>query len=550
MLSPLLWIHPGLLRAIRVLLPEEQAGISTELDVWSHEACLTAALDGLVLKPSYTAGLQEEFAALPTALRKQIRDQIFRWHARMPQELQHLEAVVWEGLNVTESAPFDFAAGAEFVRTMAEFIQREKAVQLRSFARKASSALLTRDAPLMRDASLRRAVSRLWLSGHHGLQIPVPPGVDLSFIDQTLPKSSPRTIQLYQSEGAFQLEGRLPLLELHITQPMWWVTYDGGQAHQASVEEPIHHVGHRRVMIWTGRTRVRLEAIKRPGWAATMGRDKQGLWAEMDAHRLRWRPTEERWWSEVFGADQYGFFQDLEIAGVSVRFRRIPAGAFMMGSPEDEKGRWDDEGPQHRVTLTQPFWLADTPVTQALWVAVMQHNPSKFKGAQRPVEQVSWKEAQRFIEQATQAQADLHLSLPTEAQWEYACRAGTTTPRWRLGSPEPIAWFGENSKQQTQEVRQKPANPWGLYDILGNVEEWCADRWRDTYQSTEEIDPIGPSKGAKRVVRGGSWDYHARNARAAFRGGAHPGIRSGLLGFRLARGAARSAEPRPRSGDA
>jgi formylglycine-generating enzyme required for sulfatase activity len=221
---------------------------------------------------------------------------------------------------------------------------------------------------------------------------------------------------------------------------------------------------------------------------------------------------------------------------VAQRLRWIPPGRFVMGSPESEAGRWPDEGPQHPVTIDRGFWLADTPVTQALWQAVMGENPSHFKGLERPVERVSWQDAQAFFQQAKVA----GLGLPTEAQWEYACRAGTPTATWRGDDPAvrtEIAWFDENSKGETQPVKTKPANPLGLYDMLGNVWEWCADPWRASYASTAR-----ESAASERVVRGGAWGNDARYVRAAFRAGLEPAHRSVDLGFRLA---LQPAEPGP-----
>ena len=176
----------------------------------------------------------------------------------------------------------------------------------------------------------------------------------------------------------------------------------------------------------------------------------------------------------------------------------------MMGSPRGERGRYDDEGPQHQVQLTQGFWLFDTPCTQALWQAVMGTNPSQFTGEQRPVENVSWDDCQQFLVTFNQQFPELPLILPTEAQWEYACRAGTQAARYEARI-DAIAWYSANSNNETHEVGQKRPNAWGLYDMLGNVWEWCHDGLRG-YTESVVIDPLGPTEaGADRVIRGGSW---------------------------------------------
>ena len=216
----------------------------------------------------------------------------------------------------------------------------------------------------------------------------------------------------------------------------------------------------------------------------------------------------------------------------------IPPGTFLMGSPESEEGRDRDEGPPHAVTISRGFWLGQNAVTQGQWEAVMGSNPSRFKEATRPVEQVSWNNVQAFIGKLNAAEGRAVYRLPTEAEWEYACRAGTTT-RYSFGDDEsPLgeyAWWKENSEGCTHPVGEKKPNPWGLYDLHGNVWEWCQDRY-GRYASGPQTDPTGPTKGSPRVGRGGSWrhEYPSR-LRGANRSWFPPGYRYGLLGFRLAR---------------
>ncbi len=228
------------------------------------------------------------------------------------------------------------------------------------------------------------------------------------------------------------------------------------------------------------------------------------------------------------------------IKGVSFRMVRIPAGDFLMGSPENEKSRDSDEGPQHRVSL-DGFWIGETEVTQGLWKAVMGSNPSYFKncGNDCPVENVSWNECKEFIQKLNQILPGHRFRLPTEAEWEYACRAGSTT-RFYFGDDEnrlgEYAWYTGNSQGRTHPVKQKKPNAWGLYDMSGNVWEWCEDIYSSkAYSKHQRNNPIYTLGGSLRVIRGGSWDIPPRLVRCAYRSSARPGYTSPALGFRLVR---------------
>lgn len=250
-------------------------------------------------------------------------------------------------------------------------------------------------------------------------------------------------------------------------------------------------------------------------------------------------------WASDWGQDTYGYFMAFTVYGVRQSFRWIKPGEFMMGSPEDEPERFDDER-QHPVTLTQGFWLAETTVTQALWEAVMKENPSSFKGINRPVETVSWEDCVRFITTMNDLKPGLDLRLPTEAEWEYACRAGTETPFSFGGniSPEQVNYNGDypydkgkkgKYRKETVDVTSLPVNPWGLYEMHGNVWEWCSD-WYGDYPQVALVDPLGIERGGGRVLRGGSWLDGGRNVRSVFRSRIGFSNRDYSIGFRLARG--------------
>ncbi|MDO4550012.1 MAG: bifunctional serine/threonine-protein kinase/formylglycine-generating enzyme family protein [Planctomycetia bacterium] len=214
------------------------------------------------------------------------------------------------------------------------------------------------------------------------------------------------------------------------------------------------------------------------------------------------------------------------INGVEFAFRWCPAGEFMMGSPSSEAGRDNDET-QHRVTLTKGFWMLETQVTQEMWQSVMGNNPSRFKGNKLPVECVSLDDCQEFCQKLRNL--GLNIQLPTEAQWEYACRAGTTGAY--AGDLDSMAWYDSNSDSTTHAVGQKNPNAWGLYDMHGNVWEWCAD-WKGSYIIGSVTDPTGPAFGSYRVIRGGNWGIIARYCRSAVRGRDIPTYRGDFLGFR------------------
>jgi formylglycine-generating enzyme required for sulfatase activity len=244
-------------------------------------------------------------------------------------------------------------------------------------------------------------------------------------------------------------------------------------------------------------------------------------------------PEAESSWAVATGSDAFGSWADIEVAEVRTRLRYIPPGGFSMGSGAAEDGRWADEG-RHAVTLSRGYYLGEVPCTQALWSAVMDANPSRFAGAQRPVEELSWQDCASFCASINGHIRGLGARLPTEAEWEYACRAGSQASHHGSGSLDEIAWWHANSEGQTRPVRQKAPNAWGLHDMLGNVWEWCAD-WYGPYSAKPAQDPLGPSTGSRRVARGGAWCNREQDLRAALRNYWHDSGQIGCMGFRLAR---------------
>jgi len=243
------------------------------------------------------------------------------------------------------------------------------------------------------------------------------------------------------------------------------------------------------------------------------------------------------------GTAALGSPTEITISGIELVW--CPPGTFLMGSPVEELGRAEDET-QHPVTLIRGFWIAKYPVTQVQYRAVMKTNPSHFKGARRPVECVTWDDAMAWCRKmngiAADAPAGCEWGLPSEAQWEYACRAGTTTPfsfgfelNGREANCDGNYPHGTTTKGPnlggTCEVGSYGPNPWGLHDMHGNVWEWCRDWYRD-YPSSAVTDPLGPPHGGTRIERGGCWAHGAWSCRAAIRCADEPDARNYDLGFR------------------
>ena len=289
--------------------------------------------------------------------------------------------------------------------------------------------------------------------------------------------------------------------------------------------------------------------VLKPDWASSIRQDGDGLVALLpDGSKSHWRMANGKlpagWdiggWRnpDNIGRDKFGVFAEFSVVGAVQKVRWIPAGRFLMGSSKDEEYRGSNET-QHEVALSG-YWLADTACTQELWQAVMGDNPAMFKDDVRnPVEQVSWDDCREFFGKLNALVPGLNAGFPSEAQWEYACRAGTKTA-YSFGNkfdPKLV-----NIGNKTVPVASLPTNPWGIYEMHGNVFEWCAD-WFGSYEAELQTDPEGPPGGSSRVLRGGSWFGDARYLRSAYRYRYDPGFRYAFIGLRVAPGRAGPAEP-------
>ena len=229
-----------------------------------------------------------------------------------------------------------------------------------------------------------------------------------------------------------------------------------------------------------------------------------------------------------------GNVDSITVNGVTFKMVKIEGGTFMMGAPSSDAEAYSNELPQHCVTLSE-YYIAETEVTQALWQAVMGSNPSHFKFPDRPVEEISWNDCKTFIEKLNQL-TDKQFRLPTEAEWEYAARGGGNSHGYKFSGSDnvdDVAWYTDNCGGETHAVKTKAANELGLYDMTGNVLEWCSD-WMAAYTADTVSNPQGPAAGFKRVLRGGSLYNDARRLRVTRRSEYNPTFTDYSVGFRLA----------------
>ena len=241
----------------------------------------------------------------------------------------------------------------------------------------------------------------------------------------------------------------------------------------------------------------------------------------------------------------YGSYITCSIGNVSFTMKHVTGGTFTMGATSEQGSEaYGNEKPAHQVTLSD-YYIGETEVTQELWQTVMGSNPSRFTGnLQRPVEQVSWNDCQVFIKKLNQLTGKT-FRLPTEAEWEYAARGGSQSQGYKYAGSNTatdVAWirhdffkifYGKFNLNATHSVGTKRPNELGLYDMSGNVWEWCQD-WHDFYSSSSQTNPTGPSSGSNRVYRGGSWFFNARNCRVSHRFSGTPSFSCSNLGLRLA----------------
>ncbi|HNK00404.1 MAG TPA: formylglycine-generating enzyme family protein, partial [Accumulibacter sp.] len=539
-------VEPGLLRALRRLDAASAAEPGLEALLWAYAPVVAAGSRFCEIAAPWRGDCQAAFSRLAAGEQRQILRRVLEAHAWRGRATESAKILLWHA----HAKPA--AADPEAIARLGEargWFRRFKV---------SAPAAIGDPAGYAQDLFARHGGDHAWLAAHSAELAPlwartgsdeIPAGLraaDVIAARGSGGTSVLGTWRLQQQNDRFVLEpavrpappGRWPTVHLAGGAVCRWLTDAGWRQRwlaPAATPMPLpdaHAAEVRQIALHSGRRRYHFARQDRPPWARELGRDGYGLYLDVD-----------------FSSDDRGIVQ---------RFRWIEPGEFWMGSPEDEAKRDDHEGPRHRVRLTQGFWLADTACTQALWRAVMgSKNPRRFQDDERnPVEKVSWDDAEAFLQRITSRLPGMRAGLPSEAEWEYACRAGSDTPfnsgttisaqQANYDGNFPYAG-GEKGAywKKTVPVKTFSPNAWGLYEMHGNVWEWCADG-RRPYDGEPQENPRGPENPATpRVVRGGSWYNEARRLRSAYRNQGHRVHRLVDQGFRFV---LRSTSPEPAAG--
>lgn len=553
LLSPAIRVEPELLRAMRMLLPCSEADTSTEILAWNHPS----------VERSYTAWTYDvekvetfwgEFKKEPEQLRRKAITLIEKYHDHLSKAVRFEEQLYSVFLNGTTP---DWAGTfiQTFFRTLDDprFYNQEN---IRRWFHRFTRRMRPDVWPLI------TALSACWLKtnleGWKNGTITPPEGVDVVEAAKILPqKDTPEIYDILQVGEHLVITGagsknKPSMFETGsfvatVSTRQFCITMEHAEAKTKPLQYglktsfPLPSSG--PVFLSTDMDNIILDTVKKPAWASVMGRDNLGLYIKLDnadaSARLDWPE-----WADLVGFDDYGLYAEFTVSTVTQRMRWIKPGTFIMGSPENEKGRRNNER-QHQVTLTQGFWLGDTAVTKELWEAVSGGTPYRFKVKNLPMDLVNWYDCVQFIKAINDLKPALEFRMPTEAEWEYACRAGTKTP-FSFGNnitTEMVNYNGNfpyeggkkgRYRRATVPVKSLPANPWGLYEMHGNLWEWCSDWYEGFLSGADSIDPCGPNNGEFRIMRGGSWGDAGRFARSAIRDGFLPGDND-HSGFRLAR---------------
>lgn len=574
LLSPAIRIEPELLRAVRHLLADTAFDAGLEAEFWQHPAVDKSSI-ACAVKPQSVESYRQQFKGQPPALQREVLKLIRQHHAHLFPSVMHYETLLWSVLvsaDLADEFRMEINQAALFLRKTAKMLYTRRDYLDDSRKAYGKRTLDSAHEELLRQHPCLTVFEGVVNAEQVAKGLLVRPGIDRQELERTLAKSSSqaRECVLYQHGDELMMAGKESgtppgsfVADFTITNDLLSLqleTTDGQQAGKyfqwdLNSSPDKGRLGGfflttldqntQTLTLRSGNETITLQTLTKPDWAHRIGRDTQGLWVEFTQHSKDWRVWWPAWGGDL-GYDDYGLFTDLNIKGIIQRCRWIAPGTFQMGSPESERER-DSNETQHEVTLTQGYWLADTACTQAFWESVMGTNPARFKNNKNnPVERVSWDDVQKFCKQLNKQVPGLDVQLPSEAQWEYACRAGTTTP-FSFGvniTPEQVNYDGNYPyaisrkglyRKKTVPVKLLPANPWGLYEMHGNVYEWCQD-WLGDYPTELVVDPLGAEMGSERVLRGGSWFYDGRFMRSADRYGYTPDDLDRGIGFRFALG--------------
>jgi formylglycine-generating enzyme required for sulfatase activity len=567
LVSPALRIELGLLRRARSLLPPDETDSGTEVDALYHPGVVGFSAVALSLDPTHKQQLEKK---LDESARKdgwevarELRDLLWSWHQDLPPEIRleemfHLSQRLPEVFkDIDEKDPRD-PRHPKILRTRMEqvLVAIDSADAHEGVPPGVAAWFCSLQGRIPKETwtgpGLGRLLRRAFVAVHKKdalRKAPFVPGPEELQIIHRGKAFVPKRWRVWQVGEQLRM---LPIEPaLRVPRPSLGAAAAGSPVAEIVASEPVARVG------GTGREGVEDELAPDGVPVAILDRADTIL-LKTDCQELRLEAFDKPGWARRVGRDGYGLWAEFEHKGVAQRMRWIPPGRFLMGSPEDESGRFDNEL-QHEVELTQGYWLADTACTQELWTIVMGGNPSGFTGrrlgaSSRPVEQVSWYDCREFLDRLNRDLPGLAARLPTEAEWENACRAGTTTPfsfgtcittaQVNCDGRFPYAKATQSAyREETVPVKSLSANPWGLSEMHGNVWEWCLD-WYAPYESGMTVDPLRVQETESGcVVRGGSWHDHAKSTRSALRFSLTPVFRDHGVGFRIAQNAAASHNP-------
>ncbi|WP_175517920.1 formylglycine-generating enzyme family protein [Thiothrix caldifontis] len=594
-LAPAVRVNSSLLRATRYLLASEAFDVGHEAAVWQHPAIQNHG-DEFVWQMSDHEQFLQAFRQLPAPQQQAMIDFIARYHATLPEvvyfeAIQNCIQLSPEQVD-TEVQEATRRYMAALVRTFNEHPEYKGLSQWtgRFEDRQQADVLRQHNAILaaIKGIRLRHSLAT-------GKEIPFPAGFDKELMQPFLSGvKQPRRYELRQqgrklvfvpeggaeSDDGFGAQGSL-LATLNSSVDFIVKNSTTQQDLQAShilrferdKTATIAMAGTRSYELETDQERISVEPLIKPEWAVAIGNDVHGLWAESkdnvgNVYRWYWHPPDydhngnlmrgvwypspaddplwlPKGWGRSIGHDQYGVYIDVILPSkqfhVAQRFRWIEPASFLMGSPEYEVGRGRYEN-QHPVILSKGYWMADTACTQFLWEDVMGNNPSRFVNENNPVENISWHDVNIFLREINFKYPDLKPRLPTEAEWENACRAGVSSAFSFEGelSLEKVNYSGVwddsgfdiKAIQKTIEVKSYSPNTWGLYEMHGNVWEWCQD-WYGDYPVDSISNPEGSASGKYRVLRGGSWGDSGMYCRSATREFDDPSDGNDRFSFRL-----------------